>query len=65
MNTFNRINTDVPCYQCNKREMLCHSNCADYKNWHAEQREEKEKIRIEKQIDYDEVVGRYTKFGRY
>lgn len=33
-----------PCYQCLKREVNCHSNCEEYKDWRNKLRDEKRKI---------------------
>lgn len=38
------INKPSPCYKCDKRTMVCHAICKDYKDWSSERQEEIAKI---------------------
>jgi len=40
---------ESPCYQCEKRSELCHSNCPEYKKYRAELDAYKEIVRKEKE----------------
>lgn len=42
-----------PCKDCRKRHEKCHSSCAQYKNWDAEQKRIKEEMWKERKPEYE------------
>lgn len=44
-----------PCYQCEKREVGCHSQCEDYARMQEENRERNDKRKIESMANENAV----------
>lgn len=42
---------NVPCKDCNKRQVGCHSSCEDYKTYKTENNKRNEKIKRERDAD--------------
>lgn len=50
---------NVPCYQCDEREVGCHSECGKYKEYIAENEQRKEEHR--KNYAVNDVLYAYKK----